>query len=129
MKSPLIGRGPVNANVCTQLAHNHGPRDILAIETLAARSVYRVYWAMAFVGGKKMTIETMIGSLSRDEKLTAMDLIWQDLAADSQAFVSPKWHETIIAERLDNPDSGVAMPLAEAKNEIKEAIDARRASG
>jgi hypothetical protein len=76
-----------------------------------------------------MSLETMIGSLSRDEKLAAMDLIWRDLATDSQSFVSPKWHERIISDRLTNPAPGRALPLAEAKAEIKEAIDARRASG
>jgi hypothetical protein len=76
-----------------------------------------------------MTLETMIGTLSRDEKLAAMDLIWRDLATDSQAFVSPTWHGEVIGDRLDNPASGPALPLAEAKAEIKEAIDARRASG
>ena len=75
-----------------------------------------------------MTLEMMIGSLSRDEKLEAIDLIWRDLAADSQSFVSPAWHEKVIADRLDNPASGPALPLAEAKAEIKEAIDARRAA-
>jgi hypothetical protein len=83
----------------------------------------------AFVGGNKMTLETMIDTLSRDEKLAAMDLIWRDLAADSRSFVSPEWHETIIADRLKNPTSGPALRLAEAKAEIKDAIDARRASG
>ena len=76
-----------------------------------------------------MTLETMIGALSHDEKLAAMDLIWRDLAADSQSFISPEWHKTIIADRLDNPTARPALPLAEAKAEIKEAIDARRASG
>lgn len=76
-----------------------------------------------------MTLETMIGTLSRDEKLAVMDLIWQDLAAHSQSFVSPEWHEKVIADRLDNPTSGPTLPLADAKAEIKEAINARRASG
>ena len=75
-----------------------------------------------------MSLETIIGSLSREEKLAAMDLIWQDLAADSQSFASPKWHEKVVADRLENPASGPALPLSEAKAEIKEAIDARRAS-
>jgi hypothetical protein len=75
-----------------------------------------------------MTLKTMIGNLSRDEKLAAMDLIWRDLAADSQAFISPAWHEKVIGERLDHPASSPALPLAEAKAEIKGAIDARRAS-
>ena len=75
-----------------------------------------------------MSVETMVGSLSRDEKLMAMDLIWRDLATDSQSFVSPQWHERVIADRLRNPASGNALPLSEAKAEIKEAIDARRAA-
>ncbi len=75
-----------------------------------------------------MSLETMIGSLSRDEKLAAMDPIWRDLATDSQSLASPQWHEKVIADRLKEPASGSALPLNEAKAEIKEAIDARRAS-
>jgi hypothetical protein len=75
-----------------------------------------------------MSVETMVESLSRDEKLMVMDLIWRDLATDSQSFVSPKWHERVIADRLRSPASGSALPLTEAKVEIKEAIDARRAA-
>ena len=75
-----------------------------------------------------MSLETMIGSLSRDEKLAAMDLIWRDLTTDSQSLASPKWHERVIADRLKGPASGHALPLTEAKAEIKEAIDARRTS-
>ena len=69
-----------------------------------------------------MSLETMISSLNRDEKLAAMDLIWRDLTTDSQSFASPKWHERVIADRLEKPASGHALPLAEAKAEIKEAI-------
>ena len=75
-----------------------------------------------------MSLETMIGGLSRDEKLAAMDLIWRDLTADSDSFASPKWHEKVVADRLKHPASGPALPLTQAKAEIKEAIDARRAS-
>jgi len=64
-----------------------------------------------------MSLEALIGNLSRDEKLAAMDLIWRDLTADPASFVSPQWHQRIIAERLENPAAG--QPLA---------IDARRAS-
>jgi hypothetical protein len=74
-----------------------------------------------------MSLETMIGSLSRDEKLAAMDLIWQDLASDPESFASPKWHERVVADRLKNPAPGQALPLTEAKAEIKEGIDASRA--
>ena len=73
-----------------------------------------------------MTLESIIGTLSRDEKLGAMDLIWRELAADAQSFASPEWHRKVIADRLNNLTSAPALPLAEAKAEIKEAIDARR---
>jgi hypothetical protein len=75
-----------------------------------------------------MFLEMMIGSLSRDDKLAAMDLIWRDLAADPQSFISPPWHEMIIADRLNNPAPGKALALAEEKAELKDAIGARRAS-
>jgi hypothetical protein len=96
---------------------------------LATRRAVEYTGRETFVGESKMTLEAMIDNLSRDEKLAAMDLIWRDLAADSQSFVSPEWHGTIIADRLQNPTSGPALRLAEAKAEIKDAIDARRASG
>ena len=76
-----------------------------------------------------MSLETIIGNLSRDEKLMAMDLIWQDLSNDPQSFASPKWHEKIVADRLKNPASGQALPLTEAKAEVKDAIDASRTPG
>ncbi len=76
-----------------------------------------------------MSLEAMIGGLSHEEKLAAMDLIWRDLASDSSSFVSPEWHKRVLADRLKNPAAGEALPLTEAKAEIKEAIDARRASG
>ncbi len=51
-----------------------------------------------------MSLETMIGSLSREEKLAAMDLIWQDLTTDPQSFAFPKWHE-----RLSPIDSRILL--------------------
>ncbi len=76
-----------------------------------------------------MSLETMLGSLSRDEKLAALDLIWQDLESDPKSFRSPEWHERVLADRLKNPSPEKALPLTEAKAEVKEAVDASRASG
>ena len=76
-----------------------------------------------------MSLEAMIGGLSREEKLAAMELIWRDLTSDPQSFVSPEWHERVVADRLDSPAAGQALPLAEAKAEIKEAVHARGAPG
>ena len=75
-----------------------------------------------------MSLETLIAGLNHDEKLAALDLIWRELADDAPAFVSPEWHEQVVKQRLAHPADGPALPLAEAKAEIKDAIDARRAS-
>ena len=54
-----------------------------------------------------MSLEAMIGRLTREEKLAAMDLIWQDLASDSQSFVSPEWHKGLSRTGLRTPLRGM----------------------
>ena len=73
-----------------------------------------------------MTIETMIESLSLQEKMTAMELIWRDLSAEPASFPSPEWHMAVITDRLANPDSGRSLSLNEARQTVQEALDARR---
>ena len=75
-----------------------------------------------------MSLETLIASLSHDEKLVAMDLLWQGLSSDPRAFVSPPWHEKVLAERLTNPSPGEPLGIAAAKSEVKDSLDARRTS-
>jgi hypothetical protein len=45
-----------------------------------------------------MSVETLNGSLRHDEKLAAMDLLWEDLSADPGLFVAPQRHERVIAD-------------------------------
>ena len=73
-----------------------------------------------------MTIESMIGALSTDEKLAAMDLLWRELSANSSAYVSPSWHGRVLTERLSNPDSGPKLELDAAEAEVRKALDAHR---
>jgi hypothetical protein len=75
-----------------------------------------------------MSLETLLGSLSHDEKLAAMDLLWEDLSADPGLFVSPQWHERVLADRLANPAPGSPLGIAAAKAEVKKSPDARRTS-
>ncbi len=75
-----------------------------------------------------MSLETLIGSLSHEKKLAAMNLLWQGLSADPQAFTSPPWHEKVLAERLTNPAPGDPLGITAAKAAVKEALDARRTS-
>jgi hypothetical protein len=76
-----------------------------------------------------MTLEAMLSGLSHSDKLAAMDLLWRDLSREPAQYVSPEWHERIIADRLANPDSGNPLSLSDAKAEVKERLDARRTQG
>ncbi len=73
-----------------------------------------------------MTLESILGGLSRSDKLAAMDMLWRDLSREPSSYVSPEWHERIIVDRLSNPASGKPLPLKEARAEVKERLDARR---
>jgi hypothetical protein len=75
-----------------------------------------------------MTLEALLSSLSHDEKLTALDLLWRDLASDPKKYSSPQWHGRILAERLANPAPGERLPLTAAKAEVEERLNARRTS-
>jgi len=73
-----------------------------------------------------MTLETIIESLSFQEKLTALELIWRDLSPEPDLFPSPVWHEAVIADRLAAPPLGNSLPLNEARQAVREALNARR---
>ena len=73
-----------------------------------------------------MTLETLLSGLSRSEKLDAMDLLWRDLSDDSSQLPSPLWHGEVLAERMNNPADGNRLELADAMDDVKERLNARR---
>lgn len=75
-----------------------------------------------------MSLETLIGGLTREEKLAALDLIWEQLQSEPESFASPAWHEQVIQERLGQPDPAPRVSLTEARTQVEEAVHARRAS-
>lgn len=60
--------------------------------------------------------------LSRPEKVSLMEQIWQDLSADEQEVESPLWHEEVLADRLAKVEEGHAIFLT------IEEVEARLAS-
>ena len=46
-----------------------------------------------------MSLQSMISGLSHAEKLEAMDLLWRELSRVPSDYVSPEWHERILANR------------------------------
>ena len=73
-----------------------------------------------------MSIESILSGLTHSEKLDAMDLLWRDLSRDPSQYASPEWHQPVLADRLANPAEGAKLPLADAMDDVKERLNARR---
>lgn len=56
-----------------------------------------------------MTVETMIASLSANERRNALELLWSSIDNDGDTYSPPAWHADVLAERLSNPS---AEPVA-----------------
>ena len=53
-----------------------------------------------------MSLETLIGGLSRDEQIVAMELLWKRLTTEDPATAPPEWHRSVVAERVAAIESG-----------------------
>ena len=53
-----------------------------------------------------MSLETLIGGLSRDEQIVAMELLWKRLTTEDPATAPPGWHRSVVAERVAAIESG-----------------------
>jgi len=65
-----------------------------------------------------MTLEEMVNSLSHDEKLVAMEMLWRDLSRRPSDVPSPDWHGTVLAERM--------AAVREGRTQFVEWTDAKR---
>ena len=54
----------------------------------------------------RMTLETMIDSLSRQDQLIAMELLWRRITSGPEASQPPAWHRDVVAERIDRLERG-----------------------
>ena len=53
-----------------------------------------------------MTLESLIGGLTRDEQIVAMELLWKRLTTEIPTNVPPDWHRSVVAERVAAIQSG-----------------------
>jgi len=62
--------------------------------------------------------------MTLQEKLSAMDLLWDDLTRSPDAIESPDWHRTILDERRQRAADGSAQfqDWETAKAEIRNKI-------
>ena len=75
-----------------------------------------------------MTVETMIASLSPDERRTALEMLWASIDSEGQSYAPPDWHANVLAERLANPSPEPSLPLDRAMEDIRRRVNERRTS-
>jgi hypothetical protein len=85
--------------------------------------------ATIFQGGKSMSLESILASLSTAEKLNAMDILWRDLSANPARLASPDWHRDVLAHRMANPSDKPRLPIDAAFADVRERLNERRTQG
>ena len=72
-----------------------------------------------------MTLESMINSLSHDEKLLAMELLWRDLSRRPADVPSPEWHGELLAQRMAAVREGKTQFIdwADAKKRLRDRLE------
>lgn len=53
-----------------------------------------------------MTLETMIGSLTLQDQLIAMELLWRKITSEPESALPPHWHAEILQERVRRVEEG-----------------------
>ena len=63
-----------------------------------------------------------VASMSQEEKLRAMDVLWSSIVSSSGAYEPPAWHEAVLSERRRRVVEGeeTFIPWEEAKRQLRE---------
>ncbi len=71
-----------------------------------------------------MTLESLIGGLTRDEQIVAMELLWKRLTTENPSAAPPDWHRSVVAERVAAIESGreVLSDWADAKKRLADRL-------
>jgi hypothetical protein len=71
-----------------------------------------------------MAIELPVKQMTLEEKLRAMDMLWEDLRSDDKNIPVPQWHMDILAqrERLVQEKKAVFSDWETAKKRIAKSI-------
>ena len=76
-----------------------------------------------------MSLETILNSLTTNEKIDAMNILWRDLSKTPSNFESPEWHREVLSSRLNSPAAGPSLGIDESISDAKERLNARRTQG
>lgn len=71
-----------------------------------------------------MLLSLPLQEMNLEEKLQAMEALWDDLGRNPDTLESPSWHEDILRERQQRIDGGEAnlMDWEQAKADIRNRI-------
>jgi hypothetical protein len=58
-----------------------------------------------------MNIALPLESMSVEEKILTMELIWNDLSSQISNITSPNWHKDILNEREQSVQQGIEIPI------------------
>ena len=75
-----------------------------------------------------MTVESMIASLSPEDKCVALELLWASIERNVDTYTPPRWHGQVLAGRLNNPSPESTLPLNEAMKDVRRRVNERRSS-
>ena len=66
-----------------------------------------------------------IEKMSRDEKLRAMEELWESLTQDESDYESPPWHADALRETAERYEAGHEEPIdwAAAKRELRKRAE------
>ena len=76
-----------------------------------------------------MSLESMLATLTPQEKLDAMNILWRDLSANPAGVPSPDWHGDVLADRIKNPSTRPRLLLDAAFDDVRERLNERRTQG
>jgi len=67
----------------------------------------------------------VIENMSWDEKLRAMEELWESLSPDEARLESPPWHQDALREAVARHDAGKEQPIDwdAAKRELRERAE------
>ena len=71
-----------------------------------------------------MSMNLALKEMTLEEKLAAMELLWDDIARSPESIESPDWHKDILDERRQRVGEGKAQftDWETAKTEIRKKL-------
>jgi len=121
----------VGNKVASTGSQSRNGSDGLAVVQAKQRGTLRLadIWDIINHGGKPMSLESMLASLTPQEKLDAMNILWRDLSTNPAGFPSPDWHGDVLSERIKNPSGKPSLPIDAAFEDVRERLNERRTQG